>query len=108
MLLSVADLSSPRFASGDLSIDFALRRVERGGQEVVLTRTEYDVLRELACHSPKVLTYQTVLRNVWGPEYGHERQYLYVFVANLRRKIEANPQQPAHVLSVRGVGYRLV
>ncbi len=95
------------FVSDDLSISFAERQVRFAGKDLSLTVTEFAILQELALHSPKILTYQTLLQKIWGPEYGDERGYLYVFVRRIRRKIERNPQKPVHLVSVRDVGYQL-
>ncbi len=94
--------------SGDLEIDVPRRRVSVAGEEVHLTPTEYDLLKALAAQPDKVLTDRMLLQAVWGPEYGSEAHYLHVYVARLRRKIEADPQRPRHLLTEPGVGYRLV
>ncbi|MGA2286131.1 MAG: winged helix-turn-helix domain-containing protein, partial [Dehalococcoidia bacterium] len=96
------------FKSGDLEIDMPRRRVSVVGEEVHLTPTEYDLLKALAAQPDKVLTDRMLLQAVWGPEYGSEAHYLHVYVARLRRKIEADPQNPRHLLTEPGVGYRLV
>jgi two-component system KDP operon response regulator KdpE len=96
------------FRSGDLEIDLARRRVSVAGEEKHLTPTEYDLLKALAAQPDKVLTDRMLLRAVWGPAYGSEAHYLHVYVARLRRKIEADPQKPRHLLTEPGVGYRLV
>jgi len=95
------------FVSDDLSISFAERQVKFSGKDLVLTVTEFAILQELALHSPKILTYQILLQKIWGPEYGDERGYLYVFVRRIRRKIERNPQKPVHLISIRDIGYQL-
>jgi two-component system, OmpR family, KDP operon response regulator KdpE len=100
--------SQPTFTSEDLNINFVERRVIVGVREVALTVTEFALLQDLALNSPKVLTYQLLLRRVWGPEYGDERGYLYVFIRRLRKKLERDPQNPSHIMSIRDVGYRLV
>ncbi|MBC8470849.1 MAG: response regulator transcription factor [Planctomycetes bacterium] len=100
--------TKPVFTSGDLEINFVERRVIVAGSEVDLTLTEYGLLQELTLNSPKVLTYELLLRRVWGTAYRDERNYLYVFIRRLREKLERDPQNPAHIISVRGVGYRLV
>jgi len=100
--------TKPNFISDDLEINFVERRVRVTGSEVALTVTEYALLQEFALNSPKVLTYQLLLQRVWGAEYNDERGYLYVFIRRLRRKLERDSQNPAHILSVRDVGYRLV
>ena len=106
--VAIAKPAKPVLISDDLEINFAERRVTIYGREIELTLTEYALLQELALNSPKVLTYQMLLRRVWGVEYGDERNYLYVFIGRLRKKIEDDYQNPAHIVSVRDVGYRLV
>lgn len=100
--------TKPNFQSDEVEINFVERRVSVAGSEVTLTLTEYALLQELALNSPKVLTYQLLLKRVWGPEYSDERGYLYVFIRRLRTKLEHDPQNPSHIISVRDVGYRLV
>jgi len=96
------------FRSGNLSIDFARREVAVNGRSVDLTRTEYNLLVVLARNANRVVTHQTLLAKVWGPEYRDEIHYPKVFVGRLREKIEDDPSNPRHILSVRGVGYKLV
>jgi two-component system KDP operon response regulator KdpE len=91
---------------GDLSIDFARRLVISQGREVKLSPTEWELLKVFTSQADRVLTYRTLLRQVWGPAYGDEEHYLHVYVANLRKKIEANPRHPRHLLTEPGVGYR--
>ena len=92
----------------DVVIDLSKRTVTRRGTDVSLTRTEYELLRHLASNPGKVLTHRELLREVWGPEYGEETEYLRTFIKQLRRKLEANPSRPAHMLTQPGIGYRLV
>ncbi|RAW02156.1 response regulator [Pseudochryseolinea flava] len=92
----------------DLQIDFAQRTVKRSGQLVKLTTTEYSLLILLASNEGKVLTHQYLLQKVWGPSYINESQYLRVFVAQLRKKIEKDANKPAYILTESGVGYRFV
>ena len=99
--------SMPTVTSGDLVINFARRQVMRDGTEVQLTPTEYALLQELAVNSGKVLTHTHLLNKVWGPEYRDEREYLHVFVRRLRSKLEPDPGNPRHIVTVSGVGYRL-
>jgi two-component system, OmpR family, KDP operon response regulator KdpE len=89
----------------DLTIDLARREVRRGGEAVHLTKTEFDLLRELVTHMDKVLTYSHLLNAVWGPAYD-DVHLVHVHVGNLRRKIERGPTGPRHILAVPGVGYR--
>jgi two-component system KDP operon response regulator KdpE len=77
------------------------------GREVKLTPKQYDLLRVLVVHAGKVMTHQQLLRQVWGPAYGEESQYLRVYVAQLRQKIEPDPTRPRYILTEPGVGYRL-
>ncbi len=92
--------------SGDLVINFAARQVTRAGLEIKLTPTEYALLQELAVNMGKVLTHTHLLNRVWGPEYREEREYLHVFVRRLRSKLESDPNNPKHILTVSGVGYQ--
>lgn len=93
---------------GDLTIDFASRTVKQNSQIVKLTSTEYSLLILLAKNEGKVLTHQFLLRQVWGPTYVKESQYLRVFIAQLRKKIEKDVNRPAHIITESGVGYRFL
>lgn len=95
------------FRSGDLEVDLERRSVYVAGDEVRLSPTEFDLLLAFVRHPDKVLTDRMLLREVWGPEYGSEDHYLHVYVARLRKKIEADPQRPNHIVTEPGVGYRL-
>jgi two-component system, OmpR family, KDP operon response regulator KdpE len=95
------------FESGGLVIDRGARRVIVDGQEVKLTRLEYKLLATLARHAGKVLTHQFLLGEVWGPKRVEDSQHLRVFMAGLRRKIEAEPARPRYLITEQGVGYRL-
>jgi two-component system, OmpR family, KDP operon response regulator KdpE len=96
-----------RFVVDDLTIDFERRIVQIQGREVHLTPIEYEVLKYLAMHVGKVVTHQTLLRAVWGPDYAEEIHYLRVFIGQLRRKIEPDPSRPHYILTDPGIGYRL-
>jgi two-component system KDP operon response regulator KdpE len=98
-------------ASGRLSltaveIDFDARQVLRGRRQVRLTPKEFDLLRHLVAHANKVVTHRELLQAVWGPDYGDEVDYLRVIVNQLRKKIEAQPSKPIHLLTEPWVGYR--
>jgi two-component system KDP operon response regulator KdpE len=93
--------------AGDLRIDLAARIVQRGGEEVRLTRTEYRLVATLAQHAGKVLTHRQLLREVWGPNALEDTQYLRVYMAQLRHKLEHEPARPRHLVTETGVGYRL-
>jgi two-component system, OmpR family, KDP operon response regulator KdpE len=97
--------SPPVFESGALRVDLVHRTVTVGGAEVKLSPKEYDILRLLVLHSGKVLTHRFMLNEVWGP--AGDVQYLRIYVRQLRAKIEAHPEQPKHILTETGVGYRL-
>lgn len=99
--------SPPLFSSGGLTVDLLRRRVSVDGQEVRLSRKEYDILRELVVHAGKVLTHRHLLRVAWGRETGVDVQYLRVYVRQIRQKIEPAPEQPRYILTEPGVGYRL-
>ncbi len=90
---------------GYLSMNVVRRQVRAGSQEVKLTPTEFELLRQLMLHAGKVLTHRALLRAVWGPEYGEEADYLRVYVRQLRLKIEVEPSQPRYILTEPGVGY---
>jgi two-component system KDP operon response regulator KdpE len=91
-----------------LVVDFAARRVTSQGMPVKLTATEYSLLALMVRNEGKVLTHRHLLREVWGPSYMDESQYLRVFVAQLRKKIERDPNRPEHILTESGVGYRFI
>ena len=91
---------------GDLLFDFANRIVRRNEESIKLTPTEYNLLTLFARNEGKVLTHHFILKEIWGVAYQTETQYLRVFVAQLRKKIEANPNQPEHIVTESGVGYR--
>jgi two-component system KDP operon response regulator KdpE len=89
-----------------LRIDVAARRVYVGGNEIHLTPLEYKLLLTLAKSPGRVLTHRVLLREVWGPDATEEVHYLRVFVASLRRKVEADATRPRLIVTEPGVGYR--
>jgi two-component system, OmpR family, KDP operon response regulator KdpE len=97
----------PIFEVGDLRVDRARRQVSAAGSAIVLTPTEYDLLRVLVQYAGKVLTHRQLLRQVWGTGYELETHLLQVNVSNLRRKIEPDPSRPTYIITEVGVGYRL-
>jgi len=101
------DPTAPIFRTGQLIIDFERRRVTVGDEEVALSRTEYSLLKTLAQNAGKVLTHHMLLREVWGPSFVSEHNYLHVYIRRLRHKIEADPADPRYVLTEPGAGYRL-
>lgn len=92
----------------DLTIDFPHRQVTLDGREIKLTPTEYNLLKYLALNSGKVITHRQLLKTAWGQPWENEIQYLRVYIGQLRRKIEANPSSPRHIITEPGVGYRLI
>jgi two-component system KDP operon response regulator KdpE len=92
---------------GDLRIDLASRVVTRAGEEVRLTPIEYKLLATLVRRAGQVLTYQHLLKEVWGPRYSTQKQYLHVYMGHLRAKLEHDPARPRFLVTESGVGYRL-
>ena len=90
----------------DFTVDLADKRVTRGGKDVRLTPTEWQLLEVLVRHAGKLVTQRQLLAEVWGPGYQNEAHYLRVYVANLRRKLEPDPSAPRHLLTEPGIGYR--
>ena len=90
----------------NLAIDLTSRVVTLNNEQVKLTATEYSLLTLLAKNDGKVLTHSYILRNIWGPGYTLQSQYLRVFVGQLRKKIEPNPNNPKFIMTESGIGYR--
>lgn len=97
----------PVVSFDDVSIDLPRRRVLRSGHPVHLTPREYALLAELARSAGRVLTHRALLAAVWGPAAARETQYLRVYMASLRRKLEIDPSRPRRLLTETGIGYRL-
>jgi len=93
---------------GAVEVDLEKRVVRVGAEEVHLTPNEYKLLQVLIQHAGKVLTQRQLLNEVWGPQHTEQAQYLRVYIAQLRRKLERNPARPKHLQTEPGVGYRLV
>jgi two-component system KDP operon response regulator KdpE len=100
--------SKPVITCNDLQIDLTERTVKKSGELLKLTTTEYALLALFARNEGKVLTHQYLLRDVWGPGYINQTQYLRVFIAQLRKKVENDPNRPELILTESGVGYRFV
>ena len=96
------------FQFNNLYIDLFSRVVKKNNEPVKLTVTEYSLLALFAKNEGKVLTHQYLLNEVWGPGYQNQSQYLRVYVAQLRKKIEQDPNRPAHIITESGVGYRFI
>ncbi len=97
-----------RYEIGDLILDTASHQVFAAGREVHLTQNEFKILELLCLHPGKVLTYDFIMRRVWGPYSGGGNQILRVNMANIRRKLGENPSEPKYILTELGVGYRLL
>ena len=92
----------------DIQLDITNRMVRKKGEVLKLTNTEYSLLALLMRNEGKVLTHHFLLRAIWGPGYINQSQYLRVFVAQLRKKIEDDPNRPIYLLTESGVGYRFI
>ena len=93
---------------GDLTIDIDGHTVSRRDQLIQLTPTEFALLAQLVTNANKAVPHLTLLQRVWGSEYGSEAEYLRVYIGRLRRKLEADPSNPRHLLTEPGIGYRFV
>jgi two-component system, OmpR family, KDP operon response regulator KdpE len=93
---------------GPIRVDLDAHAVTVDGRRVHLTQHEFGILRVLAEHPGKLMTHRTILREVWGPAYGDESNYLHVYVSQLRRKLEPAAARPRYLLTEPGAGYRLV
>lgn len=98
--------NEPILSFDSISIDFTSRVVKVNDEIVKLTATEYTLLVLLIKNEGRVLTHQYLLREVWGPSYSDQTQYLRVFIAQLRKKLETDPNRPKHILTESGIGYR--
>jgi two-component system KDP operon response regulator KdpE len=98
--------NEPIIQFGDVSIDFTSRIVKLNEEILKLTATEYNLLSILVKNEGRVLTHHYLLKEVWGNSYSDQTQYLRVFVAQLRKKIEADPNRPKFIITESGVGYR--
>ena len=97
------------FRAGKMRIDYDKRRVTVDGADVHLTQTEYNIVALLSRHAGRVLTYDFVMRETWGPGVtGGSNQILRVNMANIRRKLEKNPAEPEYIFTETGVGYRML
>ena len=103
-----ADADPPVVEAGSLRVDLARRLVTRAGHPVHLTPTEYALLEQLVSNPGKLLTHRHLLQKVWGGTYGEESNYLRVYVAGLRKKLEEDPSSPSLIVTEPGVGYRWV
>jgi len=100
--------ADPVLRVGSLEIDRDARAVRRDGDLLRLTPHEFDLIRVLAENEGKLMSHAAILREVWGPAYGRESNYLHVYISQVRRKIEPDPARPRTILTEPGAGYRLV
>jgi DNA-binding winged helix-turn-helix (wHTH) protein len=99
---------APVVATPDFTVDLAAKRVTKGDEELHLTPTEWHFVEVLVRHPGKLVSQRQLLQEVWGPEYRDETNYLRVFMANLRRKLEPDPARPRYFITEAGMGYRFV
>ena len=99
--------SSGKFISGELAIDYDKHIVSINGENCHLTQNEYKIVALLSRNAGKVLTYDYILKELWGPQSSGSNQILRVNMANIRRKIEKNPADPQYIFTEVGVGYRM-
>jgi len=97
---------NPVVTIGRHTVDFAARTITDGESEVRLTPREWELLEHLVRHAGKLLTQHSLLQELWGPQYRTETNYLRQYMARLRRKLEADPARPRHLLTEPGMGYR--
>lgn len=105
---SSTESENPILISNDIHVDLAARVVKKDNEVVKLTVTEYNLLALLVKNQGKVLTHQYLLRAIWGPSYINQSQYLRVYIAQLRKKIENDINNPLHIITESGIGYRFV
>jgi two-component system KDP operon response regulator KdpE len=105
---SIAEDGDTALNFNDLQIDLSTRTVKKNDQLVKLTSTEYSLLAILIKNEGKVLTHQYLLRAIWGPGFINQSQYLRVFIAQIRKKIETDANRPEYLLTESGVGYRFM
>ncbi len=98
----------PVVSTPDFTVDLAAKRVVRDGADVRLTPTEWQLLEILVRNRGRLITQKQLLQDVWGPAYGSETNYLRVYVAQLRRKLEREPSHPRYLLTEPGMGYRFM
>lgn len=96
-----------KYEVGDLLIDFERRLVKVKGQEIHLTQIEYKLVSLLAKNAGRVMTYESIITNIWGPFADNDNQILRVNMAHIRRKLEENPAEPQYIFTEIGVGYRM-
>ena len=96
------------FRTKDLEIDFEKRIVKLCNQPIHFTKIEYKILKLLAQNAGQVLSYEKIIQTIWGPYAGKNNQILRVNMANIRRKIQADPTKPKYICTINGIGYRMI
>lgn len=107
-VLTAEGMQTGQFRAGDLLIDYDKHRVYVGDRDVNLTQNEYKIVSLLGKYEGKVLTYDFIIKEIWGPNMQNDNRILRVNMANIRRKMENNPAQPQYIFTEVGVGYRIV
>jgi two-component system KDP operon response regulator KdpE len=102
---STTEEQEERLSQGDIVVDMERHEVQIRGEVIEFTPTEFNLLVYLMKNSGKVLTHKAILRNIWGPEYGQEAEYLRVYIGRLRQKVESDPINPKYIRTERGIGY---
>jgi two-component system KDP operon response regulator KdpE len=102
----VSPLAAPRVRAGKLEIDFMSRTVAVGNKRAHLTPKELELLRYLVQHANQAVSHRKLLQAIWGPEYGDQVDYLRVFIKNLRKKVELDPEKPEYITTEPWFGYR--
>ncbi|MDL9938555.1 response regulator [Gordonia sp. ABSL1-1] len=104
--VSAAEAAEPVVDVGDFAVDLVATSVTRAGEAVHLTPTEWGILEMLVRNEGKLVGQKEILRAVWGPNYDDQTNYLRVYLASLRRKLEPDPSRPRHLITEAGMGYR--
>ena len=107
-LLQIQDRARESYQIGDLLVDVRRHQVFINGSEIHFTQNEFKILELLCLHAGKVLTYDFIIDHIWGAYGGSSNQILRVHMANIRRKLKENPSDPKYILTVLGIGYRML
>ncbi len=108
MRINRSEEITPAIITGNLEINLVFKTVKLNDEPIKLTSTEYNIMALFAQNVGKVLTHQYLLKEIWGPGAASETQYIRVYVAQLRKKIESDPNHPEHLITESGVGYRFL
>jgi two-component system KDP operon response regulator KdpE len=105
---SMPEQSSPIFKNGSIEVDFTSRVVKRNGEIVKLTATEFSLLSLFIRNAGKVITHSFILKEIWGKTFSEDTQYVRIYIAQLRKKLENDPNKPKYFVTESRVGYRFV